>query len=169
MSVAYTSVRDVRDAVSGVAAAVAASVATASALYTTDSATDQTAGALISAITTQQATIRAIRGGLDLTDVEGLQTYDDAAVTLALWTWERAVRRSLTRLESQLAGALAVAVELRSGRALTVYTTRPGDTLQSVAARFLGGWQEWTRIAAANGLAPSPVAAGTPLVIPRAV
>lgn len=166
---AYTSVRTARDDVAAVATATAAAMATASALYSTDTATEQTAGALISAITTQQAEIRRIRTDLDATDVEVLQTYDDAAVTLALWTWERNVRRSLSRLESGLLATLAVAVELRAGRALTVYTTRPGDTLESVAAKLLGGWQEWPRIAKANGIPPGPVDAGTPLVIPQAV
>ena len=90
-------------------------------------------------------------------------------MTLTLWGWERDVRRSLSRMESAIQSSLTIADGLRTGTGLRYYTTRANDTLQSIAARFLGGWQEWPRIAAANGLKAGPVAENTTLIIPQKV
>lgn len=165
----YTSVIDARDDVLAVGVAVADAVNAVSTTLRTNTATDQTIGVTASKLTTAAVNIRAIRASLDATDVAALQVYDDAAVTLALWGWERDVRRSLSRMEASIQDALVVATALRTGPGQRYYTTRANDTLQSIAARFLGGWQEWPRIAAANGLKAGPVAENTTLIIPQKV
>jgi peptidoglycan/xylan/chitin deacetylase (PgdA/CDA1 family) len=52
-----------------------------------------------------------------------------------------------------------------SGERLLVVLPRPGDTLQGLAARFLGGAGNAWQIAESNGLSGEPVA-GRPLVVP---
>lgn len=165
----YLSIATARDEVLAVGVAVTDAVNAVSAILRTNTATDATIGATASKLTTAAATIREIRAKLDATDVEALQVYEDAAVTLTLWAWERDVRRSLSRMESAIQSSLAIADGLRTGTGLRYYTTRANDTLQSIAARFLGGWQEWPRIAAANGLKAGPVAENTTLIIPQKV
>lgn len=165
----YTSLKTAIADVSAVAASSSAAMTTAQAVLKTASATDADVGNFASALTTAQKDVRAIRADLDSTDVEALQRYEDAAVTIGLWRWERGVRRSLTLLEGRARDAVAVATELRTGRGLGYYTTRPGDTLQSIAQTYLGGWQEWPRLSRANGIKAGPVAPGTVLVIPQKV
>ncbi|WP_205712147.1 LysM peptidoglycan-binding domain-containing protein [Euzebya rosea] len=47
------------------------------------------------------------------------------------------------------------------------YVVRPGDTLSSIAAALLGGWEHWTEIAALNGIVdPRQIQAGQELRIP---
>lgn len=165
----YTSVKTASDDITAVAASATTAMEAARAVLTTANATDADVGAVASALTTAGVDIRAIRTDLDGTDVEALQRWDDAATTIALWKWERGCRRSLTRMEGKAQAALAVASELRTGRGLGYYTTRAGDTLQSIAATYLGGWTQWPRLARANGLKAGPVPAGTVLVIPQKV
>lgn len=123
----------------------------------------------IATLTAAAASIRSIRVTLDVTDVEAEQVYSDAAVTLALWDWERSTRWALAGLDRRIRDALGVAVELLAGRGQTMHTLRLGETIQSVAARYLGDWREWTKIAAVNGLDASPPTVGTVLVIPQRV
>lgn len=165
----YTSVKTASDAIAAVAADASTAMEAARAVLTTASATDTDVGAVASALTTAGASIREIRTDLDGTDVEALQRWDDGATTIVLWKWERGCRRSLTRLEGKTQTALAAANELRTGRGLGLYTTRAGDTLQSIAATYLGGWSQWPRLARANGIKAGPVPAGTVLVIPQKV
>jgi nucleoid-associated protein YgaU len=75
----------------------------------------------------------------------------------------------LSRLEGQLQASLAIVDQLRAGIAQGYVTVGSGDTLQSLAAKYLGGWQEWPRLAAANGLPAGPVAVGTTLILPQRV
>lgn len=165
----YRSVKTASEDIAAVAADVTAAMESARSVLTTARATDADVGNVASALTSAGVAIREIRADLDSTDVEALQKYEDAAVTVQLWKWERSNRRAMTLVEGQAQAALAVATELRTGRGLGYYTTRPGDTLQSVAAKFLGGWQEWPRLARANGVKAGPVSAGTVLVIPQKV
>lgn len=165
----YTSVKAAVDDIAAVAADATEAMESARAVLTTARATDADVGNVASALTSAGVAIREIRSDLDSTDVETLQRYEDAAVTLTLWKWERENRRQMTLMEGSTQAALVVATELRTGRGLGYYTTRAGDTLQSVAAKFLGGWQEWPRLARANGVKAGPVSAGTVLVIPQRV
>lgn len=165
----YTSATTLRDDAAAVSATVSAAVDAIADLLRTTTWTDQDVGALVSALTGAASTILAIRSDLDETRMADLQRYEDGATLLALVGWERDIRRALGLLAGQVQGSLAVALELQAGVARGYYTTRPGDTLEGVAALYLGGWQEWPRLAAANGLQPGPVAAGTTLIIPQAV
>ena len=99
--------------------------------------------------------------------MQALQIWEDAAITIELWAWERACRRAMSLLEYQLQAAGAVAAELLSGRQETYHTVRTGETLQSIAQTYLGSWSEWQRIAAANGLKAGPVPVGTTIIIPQ--
>jgi len=120
-----------------------------------------------SAVLTQAAAdIRAIRVDLDDYHPVREQVYDDAAITLALWTWERAQRWNLATLDANIRDGRAVVTELLQGRGLTLHPVRLGETLQSIAARYLGSWQEWRRIADANGIGAGPLTPGTVLTIP---
>lgn len=48
------------------------------------------------------------------------------------------------------------------------HTVRSGDTLQSIAARLMGDWRQWPRIAETNDLDPaSSLTVGTELTIPE--
>ncbi|WP_298516643.1 LysM peptidoglycan-binding domain-containing protein [uncultured Nocardioides sp.] len=107
-----------------------------------------------------------IRHGLDAGDVTRWQLTDRADDTIALWTWERTVRKQLVRFQGQVRKVDEVALQLSTGRRQQTHMVRSGETLQALAARYLGAWTEWPRIAEANGLAPGQPASGTVLVIP---
>jgi nucleoid-associated protein YgaU len=110
---------------------------------------------------------RAIRQDLDLLDVESEQTTDRADDTLTFWTWERGVRHRLSGVGYQLRRLQEALESLEKGAARTMYVVRSGDTLQSIAARMLGSWKEWTRLLDANpSLSPGVLASGTLLTVP---
>lgn len=161
------SLLDIRDAVLSLQASAVTAMDLAAAALTVGTPSASQLGQAMAAITSAQTAIRAVRADLDGTDVTTCQVYDDAAVTLDLWRWERGVRASLSTLESALHAAGANLGELLSGIRETLHTVRTGETLQSIAAVYLGSWSEWPRISAANGLKAGPVAVGTVLVIPQ--
>lgn len=161
-----TSLLDMRDAAEEVAVGVQGAVDGISVALSTGTSTSRQLSNLRASLTGYRADIVALRGELDGTDVTAFQLYDDGAVTIQLWRWERALRHSLISLASRVRAAEAVTSRLLAGSAREVYVTRSGDTLQRIAARFLGDWQEWPRIAEANSLAPGAIPSGTRLIIP---
>lgn len=123
-------------------------------------------GAVDAALAGIQADVTSLRAELDAVDVTAYQVYPDAEVTLRLWTWERGLRHQLGLLRAGMVSARAAAQQLIAGQRRDMYVVRSGDTLQAIAARFLGDWREWTRIADANELEPGQPAAGTVLILP---
>ena len=160
------SLSEIRDAATDIAERATAAQSAIVAALTADAVTAQDLGALDATLVGIGADIRAARADLDAIDITEEQLYDDAAVTLALWSWERGLRHQLGVIGGAMFDADQEAKDLLSGLTRKVYVVRSGDTLQGVAARFLGDWREWPRIAEANGLAPGQPAAGTQLVIP---
>lgn len=138
-------------------------------LLQTGTATAKDLGAGAAQLTTCAGAIRAVRVDLDALAVEDEQLYPDGGTAIALWRWERSTRYALTRLDGRLTASIAVAKEVQAGQKLTLHTVRAGQSLQAIAAIYLGGWAEWPRIAAANGLKAGPVAVGTVLIIPSKV
>jgi len=157
---------DIRDAAEDVATGVAAAIAGIESALTTGTVTAGRLGNLRASLRGHRAEIAAIRGDLDALDVTDYQLYPDAAVTLALWGWERELRHSLVAVAPSVRQAEKIAVRLVSGSARKTVTARAGETLQSIAARELGDWRDWVRLADANGLAPGALVAGTQVVIP---
>lgn len=111
--------------------------------------------------------IRLLRVDLDREDVETSDLLDEGQNTLALWTWERALRASLVRSSGLLTKLEATLASLSDGDGRLVHVVRDGETLQMIAARYLGGWMEWWRLIEANGLADPILVAGQVLVIPE--
>jgi nucleoid-associated protein YgaU len=116
------------------------------------------AGALVDA--------RAVRRDLDGRDVLEHQVAGLATDTIALWRWERATRASLVRLSAVALDVDARAAAWLLGRQESVCVVRSGDTLQSLAARHLGDWAAWPRIAALNQLPAGPLVTGAVLQLP---
>jgi len=107
-----------------------------------------------------------LRATLDGLDVDDLIIGTDAADTIRLWGWVAALRRALAAVARRAVEADTVAAALEAGVDQVIHVVRSGETLQSIAATYLGTWKAWTRIADANGLAPGQPTAGTVLIIP---
>jgi nucleoid-associated protein YgaU len=160
------SLLDIRDDVTDLTASLVAAFATVRTTLATGTATNAQLSALRADLTGYRGDLAAIRVDLDATDVADFQLYDDGAVLIGLWTWERDTRHELALLAPKVRAAETVAVRLVAGATREVYVTRSGDTLQKLAARFLGDWKEWPRIAEANGLDGGALESGTRLIIP---
>lgn len=160
------SLLDIRDAALDLSAGLSAAFASVQTALSTDTATPAQLSALRADFTGYRADLSAIRADLDATDVADFQLYDDGAVLLTLWVWERDTRHDLAMLAPKVRAAETVAARLVAGSARDVYVTRSGDTLQKLATRFLGDWKEWPRIAEANGLSGGTVESGTRITIP---
>ncbi|MCI0347513.1 MAG: LysM peptidoglycan-binding domain-containing protein [Chloroflexi bacterium] len=160
------SLLDFRDAGETIAAGVAETIAGIEGALRGGTYTARQLGNLRASLTGYRDDIVDLRAELDDTDVADFQLYEDGAVTIRLWQWERALRHSLVVLAPQVRAAETVATRLVAGRADQVYVSRSGDTLQRIAARFLGDWREWTRIADANGLGAGELPSGSTIVIP---
>ena len=111
--------------------------------------------------------LRLIRKELDATNVEDSDLLGDGENTLALWTWERALRYAMVRASGVLTRLEKVLASLTDGDGRQVHVVRSGETLQTIAARYLGGWEEWWRLVQANALSSSVVTVGQKLIIPE--
>lgn len=118
-------------------------------------------------LTEARSSLRDARNDLDETDVSTFQLHARADRTIALWKWERSLRRVLVLVDAQIRVVDDLAESLAFGVRRKVYVVRSGDTLQIIAARQLGDWQEWPRIVEANGIAPGTLTVGTVLTIPE--
>lgn len=157
---------DIRDAATDALDGITVSLAVVTSALSTGTITAGQLGNLRASLTGHRADIAAIRVDLDALDVTDHQLYDDAAVTLTLWKWERLTRHQLATLLPAVRTAETIATRLVAGSARQVVTARDGDTLQSLAARYLGSWQEWPRLAEVNGLTPGPLTPGAQIAIP---
>lgn len=122
---------------------------------------------LQASIAGERTDLRALRRRLDGTDVTLSLAVQTGERIIALWAWERGLRNALLPVEAGLRDTAAAARELERGRALKTYVVRAGDTLQGIAARFLGDWREWTRLLEANGLGGTAIIPGMVLTIPE--
>lgn len=160
------SLTDLRDAALSLASGVSAALASVQSALATGTATPAQLSTLRADLTGYRGDLADLRTDLDATDVADFQLYDDGQVLIQLWIWDRETRRALVALAPKIRAAEDVAERLVAGAAREVYVTRSGDTLQKLAARFLGNWQEWPRLAEANGLDGGALASGTRIVIP---
>jgi len=110
----------------------------------------------------------SLRADLDSTDVTDLLVVETGDRVIALWAAERSLRRGLVVLSGQLRQAQDVVDQLVSGRRRLTHVVRSGETLQRIAARYLGSWQEWPRLLDANpSISADSLPSGTVLVIPE--
>lgn len=163
-----STIRDLQASVAAIVAETSTALQTLTDALGTGTATTAQIRSGVAALVQARADIRAFRASLDLVNMEAAQLYDDAAVTLALWSWGCSARWMLASLDARITTAAALGLEVLQGRAQTVHVVRLGETLQSIAATYLGSWSSWPAIAAANGLGTSQPAVGAVLVIPQA-
>lgn len=165
MSATLRTLKTAAEAISTGATTAIAAVRTA---LSSDSYTAQQVRYLRAEVQGYLDDIGELRASLDLLDVEGEQVVDDAADTLHLLRWERETRHALQVLGAALRRTWEGLETLELGARRTVHVARSGDTLQRLAARYLGDWQEWPRLLDANpGLAPGVLAPGTLVTIPE--
>jgi nucleoid-associated protein YgaU len=160
------SLLDIRDDVEALTEGFTAAVAAIESALTTGTATAAQLSALRADLTGYRGDLAAIRTDLDATDVSDFLVFDDGEILVRLWLWERDTRHALVGLAPKVRAAETVATRLVAGAAREVYVTRKGDTLQRIAARFLGDWRAWPRIADANGLDGGTLTSGTRITIP---
>ena len=113
------------------------------------------------------ASVDAVRGALDVLDVDAVVEDGAGLISAALWEREsRIMLVDVARGARRLVAALA-ALE-PGGYRQRVYAVRSGDTLQSIAAHEMGSWERWTQLLAANrSIDPSdPLMVGTTLIVP---
>lgn len=150
-----------------ISAGVRTAIASVDTLLRQGKATAQTIRHLRAEVQGYLDDIRTLRTNLDLVDVEDLQTADRADDTLALWRWEREVRHTMGSAGYQLRRLWELLRDFEQGSTRTLHTVRSGDTLQRLAARYLGDWREWPRLLDANpGLEAGPLTSGQVLTIP---
>lgn len=122
----------------------------------------------LAAVTGFREEIKACRRVLDARDVLDALVYPDPADSIRLWLWERALRSQLVTTDGQLRVAQEITAELIDNRPGRTYSTRSGDTLQSLSARFFGAPDSWRRITEANpDLVVGELVPGTILNIPE--
>lgn len=126
-----------------------------------------TIGNLRATLTEVRSSLRSVRDDLDATDVTAFQFRERADRDIALWAWERGLRRALIRVDAQIRIVDELAETLALGVRRKVYVVKSGDTLQMIAARQLGDWRDWPRLVEANGIAPGTLTVGTVLTIPE--
>lgn len=103
-------------------------------------------------------------------DPTALLNIESARNLLAIWTLETTFRSQLMALLFQTSRLESLLTQLVQGVEERLVVVRENETLQSIAARELGDWREWTRIIARNpGLSPVTITSGTTIVIPAEV
>lgn len=111
--------------------------------------------------------VRAVRQDLDGIDVSSFQFHARGDRTVALWRWERVLRRSLVQVDADLRASVELTAKVALGIRRKTRVLRSGETLQAIAAQELGDWREWPRILEATGLEAGSIPSGTVLVIPE--
>lgn len=121
--------------------------------------------------TTAQIVIdfRALRSDLDALDSQDLILTQQSADRLSgIWRWERDTRRDLQDFIGTVVETDRTFAQLDGQSDRGTYTTREGETLQSIAQNELGDFAAWPQILEANpGLLPGLLPSGTTLVIPE--
>lgn len=111
--------------------------------------------------------IKAIRTDLDPADaVDFLRgTHPDQLV--GVWQAERETRRQLVKASGSVLELIDIVGRIDAGDALSVYVSRDGDTLQGIAAVYLGDWRSWPALLDANPeISPGALDPGTLVFIP---
>lgn len=121
--------------------------------------------------TTAQIVIdyRALRADLDFLDSQTLILTQQSADRLSeIWRWERTTRKDLQDFIGTVVESDRAFAQLDGQSDRGTYTTREGETLQSIAQKELGDFSAWPQILEANpGLLPGLLPSGTTLVIPE--
>lgn len=114
------------------------------------------------------ADIHDRRTELDTIDVMGAAT--DPKTIIDVTVWERQTRWRLAQLLAH-ASIVARSINLQTtGGAVRqrVHVVREGDSLLTIAATTLGGWEQWIEIARVNSLDPGrPLVVGAQLILPE--
>lgn len=161
------SVRDTIDDVDDLVERVrAADTAVRSTLTSARAPTAAQYGQLRAALAGALGDVAAVRETLDTADVTEAHPHPDAAARLALWQWERGLRSALTGVRRRVLDTDAVVALAQVRRVARRHVVVSGDTLQAIAARYLGDHTRWTEIAATNGLSPGQPTPGVVLDIP---
>lgn len=91
----------------------------------------------------------------------------DGKRTVELWAWRRRTRFELVLFVGEIQALADLTAEFIQGFDERVVVVIEGDTLQGIAARELGDWQEWPRIVDRNpGLTAISLIPGLTLTIP---
>lgn len=165
----YTTITAVQeDVASFVAVFTDASAAIAPSLDT-GSQTEVEIGTLRAAVAETVGQIRSYRTELDDTaSADLLNTVGDASRILAVWSWERDTRQATQDYLVEVLASDKTAKGLSGRSDRGTYTTRDGETLQSIAQSQLGDWEAWPQILSANpDILPGLIPSGTTLVIPE--
>jgi hypothetical protein len=110
---------------------------------------------------------KAIRVDLDGVDAEDFLRGTHPDQLIGVWQGERETRRQLVKMAGGFLDLIDTLERLDTGDARSMYVSRDGDTLQSIAAAHLGSWQEWPKLLDANPeISPGPLASGTLVIIP---
>lgn len=117
-------------------------------------------------LTDAAADLLTLRRQLDREDMVEHLPWRDARLLLLRWRWERELRHAVLAVDADARRLQNRIQALLEGARLTRHVVRTGDTLQKIAAAYLGSWEEWPRIAALNRLEPGQPAVGTVLQIP---
>ena len=117
-------------------------------------------------LTSALADLLTLRRQLDREDMAEHLPWRSARTLLLRWGWERELRHALVTADADARRLQGRIQALLEGARLTRHVVRSGETLQRIAARYLGSWEEWPRIAALNRLEPGQPAVGTVLQIP---
>ncbi len=133
-----------------------------------DSALDQQSVALVDGVRNGVKDIRTALDGMDVTADAGGFGSMLASRKIDRLLWERDTRLALVSIYESTANVREALVSLSRGRRRQTHTVRRGETLHTLAAKYLGSWSEWTRIADLNDIVPGSVLEpGTVIEIPE--
>lgn len=167
MTTTYETFREVIDDVDDLAENFGRASATVT-LIRTGAATRRDFQGLQAAAVGLRGEAREIRRGLDAVDAVDFLAVEDGQRVIQTWTWQREIRRSLTRMTFGLIGLERMVDEVVAGHQRRTVLVRQGDTWQAIAQRELGDWSAWRALLEANSdVSPGSLTPGTTLVIPN--
>lgn len=125
------------------------------------------AAALLTELSTVQADLKVLLLDLAGLDPETLLSVVDGFGAIQMWSWRRTLRFELLQLTRAVQQHIEDTTAYVQGPIVRVVYTTEVDTLQSIAARELGGWEQWPRLVERNpGLTPTNLPPGTAIIIP---
>lgn len=109
-----------------------------------------------------------LAGDLAQVDPLTLVATTTAENTINVWRWRYATRTSVMAFIVELGDLIDILELFLKGFNEKVVVSTEADTLQSIAARELGGYEDWPLLLKRNpGLSPVTLEPGTTIVIPN--